>query len=541
MMKASSLTVATSVVVLVLATHEPTLSSGLSVGEGGHYASSRRHVMTAHPLSMQSSKFLHWQKKPLPEYFSQMSSWEEQQREQHPVNSSELWGPFSYSEEEERALERHLAVEESEWNAKHGGIGGRPRPRYCVIDEEWRGSTHADQDFSPEGFRRALRAALNLGRLSDFLVCDRYQEPRGHDVLTGKPLAMNLTSSYSCPALRTYTRADWACSMVKSMGQRNGLLKMDMPFKDVRTMRFATSSLMEPSSPEELSNFDEIFFRRGPLFHHCHEGSCDCDRVFKEHQGHFPAACDMRKLLLELEPYREAYARQQITLAFSLYDLPWLTASNVSVIDPRGRVSLLSFDLPAQLVQSNWFGRIFYEGKRDRLPGIDTYPKMFSSAYMEGREQLLVETILNADLESKRGVLAAWGQRHGKTARSDASAALNDFAARYDWVEHRMIPADHYWPELAKYRFLMAPRGNGLQAPKFMEALALMTIPITKRYACFEDLQMYGFPLVIVDDWDEITPKALEYWWEKLSPRLEEARWLVTHYGLNSLLYGDCD
>eukprot|EP00958_Prasinococcus_capsulatus_P002328 scaffold207_cov409-Prasinococcus_capsulatus_cf.AAC.33 len=56
----------------------------------------------------------------------------------------------------------------------------------------------------------------------------------------------------------------------------------------------------------------------------------------------------MRKLLLELEPYREAYARQQITLAFSLYDLPWLTASNVSVIDPRGRVSLLSFDLPAQ-------------------------------------------------------------------------------------------------------------------------------------------------------------------------------------------------
>eukprot|EP00958_Prasinococcus_capsulatus_P002329 scaffold207_cov409-Prasinococcus_capsulatus_cf.AAC.34 len=206
-MKASSLTVATSVVVLVLATHEPTLSSGLSVGEGGHYASSRRHVMTAHPLSMQSSKFLHWQKKPLPEYFSQMSSWEEQQREQHPVNSSELWGPFSYSEEEERALERHLAVEESEWNAKHGGIGGRPRPRYCVIDEEWRGSTHADQDFSPEGFRRALRAALNLGRLSDFLVCDRYQEPRGHDVLTGKPLAMNLTSSYSCPALRTYTRA----------------------------------------------------------------------------------------------------------------------------------------------------------------------------------------------------------------------------------------------------------------------------------------------------------------------------------------------
>jgi len=118
---------------------------------------------------------------------------------------------------------------------------------------------------------------------------------------------------------------------------------------------------------------------------------------------------------------------------------------------------------------------------------------------------------------------------------------LSDFTNHTPWAEHRMIPAEHYWPELAKYRFLIAPRGNGLQAPKFMEALAVMTIPITLRYACFEDLQMYGFPLVVVDDWEEITPKALAYWWKKLSPRLEEARWLVTHYGLNSLLYGDCD
>jgi len=174
---------------------------------------------------------------------------------------------------------------------------------------------------------------------------------------------------------------------------------------------------------------------------------------------------------------------------------------------------------------------------------------------------------------------------------------LNEFAKRHSWVDHRAIPPEHYWAELAKYRFLVglvqpsqtlpkadgglellfaivtadssmpggrprvpplrvgsmvkvrllfvgalqiAPRGNGLQAPKFLEAVAVMTIPITKRYACFEDLQMYGFPLVVVDDWEEITPKALAYWWRKLSPRLEEARWLIGHFGLNSLLYGNC-
>eukprot|EP00958_Prasinococcus_capsulatus_P021570 scaffold2927_cov408-Prasinococcus_capsulatus_cf.AAC.14 len=96
----------------------------------------------------------------------------------------------------------------------------------------------------------------------------------------------------------------------------------------------------------------------------------------------------------------------------------------------------------SRLVQSNWFGRIFHEAKRDRLPGssrssscrcgdapwwsrchlcrpvgweidssgcsametligIETYPKMFSAEYMEGREKLFVEAMLEADIESK--------------------------------------------------------------------------------------------------------------------------------------------
>jgi len=127
------------------------------------------------------------------------------------------------------------------------------------------------------------------------------------------------------------------------------------------------------------------------------------------------------------------------------------------------------------------------------------------------------------------------------TAHSNESVALSKFIEGHPWVDHRLIPPDHYWLELAKYRFLVAPRGNGIQAPKFAEALAVMTIPITLRYACFEDLQMYGFPLVLVDKWEDITPKALAYWWDVLSPRLEEARWLITHFGVNSLLYGNCD
>jgi hypothetical protein len=53
-------------------------------------------------------------------------------------------------------------------------------------------------------------------------------------------------------------------------------------------------------------------------------------------------------------------------------------------------------------------------------------------------------------------------------------------------------------------------------------------------------LRDYGFPLVVVDDWDEITPAKLDEWWAELSPKLDNARWIATVKGVESLLYGTC-
>eukprot|EP00958_Prasinococcus_capsulatus_P004978 scaffold468_cov430-Prasinococcus_capsulatus_cf.AAC.1 len=79
-----------------------------------------------------------------------------------------------------------------------------------------------------------------------------------------------------------------------------------------------------------------------PHSHSCREGSCDCDMVFDHLDGHFPAVCNVKNLLMELEPYRETYARRQITVTFSLYDKPWFTASNESIFDYKGRIPLES-------------------------------------------------------------------------------------------------------------------------------------------------------------------------------------------------------
>ena len=63
-----------------------------------------------------------------------------------------------------------------------------------------------------------------------------------------------------------------------------------------------------------------------------------------------------------------------------------------------------------------------------------------------------------------------------------------------------------YVKVLSKYRTLLTPKINGLQSPKLTEALLQMMIPITLRYKAFQDLRDYGFPVIVVDDCDEITP-----------------------------------
>eukprot|EP00958_Prasinococcus_capsulatus_P000885 scaffold78_cov609-Prasinococcus_capsulatus_cf.AAC.3 len=70
--------------------------------------------------------------------------------------------------------------------------------------------------------------------------------------------------------------------------------------------------------------------------------------------------------------------------------------------------------------------------------------------------------------------LGAWGKRGGVTAHTAEARHLGAFLDGLDKdgpIQHRMIDALEYYGELSKYKFLIAPRGNGIQSPKMMEAL----------------------------------------------------------------------
>jgi hypothetical protein len=83
---------------------------------------------------------------------------------------------------------------------------------------------------------------------------------------------------------------------------------------------------------------------------------------------------------------------------------------------------------------------------------------------------------------------------------------------------------EEYLADLAKSCFVLSPRGNGLDCHRTWEALYLRAIPIVRTSSI--DSLFEGLPVIIIEDWKEVTESFLEkkyqemeskpYQWEKL-------------------------
>jgi hypothetical protein len=73
---------------------------------------------------------------------------------------------------------------------------------------------------------------------------------------------------------------------------------------------------------------------------------------------------------------------------------------------------------------------------------------------------------------------------------------------------------DSYLDNLYNHKFVLSPRGNGIDTHRKWEALYLKTIPIEKRNinnSFYEDL-----PICLVDDWSDITEDFLNEEYERI-------------------------
>jgi len=198
-----------------------------------------------------------------------------------------------------------------------------------------------------------------------------------------------------------------------------------------------------------------------------------------------------------------------------------------------GEDNLLSTFIDSIHQISDRFSSIFYEAKDINSDIVKSFSMGFISFYLrDSVYENIYRAIEYSDRVPKSSlVLAAWGERWKHLDKTIADReTLDTFLENHDFLKREFIPFSQYWQQLAKYKFLLAPRGRGVQAPKLAEAWMVKTVPIATKNPCFTDLKDLGYPLVLVDDWAEVTVKNLDSW----SEYYETIDWTQVRYQLTN-------
>jgi hypothetical protein len=107
--------------------------------------------------------------------------------------------------------------------------------------------------------------------------------------------------------------------------------------------------------------------------------------------------------------------------------------------------------------------------------------------------------------------------------RSNFPEAISDGAPAVPWRD--------YLDLLGSHRFSACPRGNGLDTHRFWESQYLGVVPVVERTVLAEHWSAQGLPVVIVDDWREVTPQRLRDEEERLAAETRDDRALrLSHY-----------
>ena len=176
------------------------------------------------------------------------------------------------------------------------------------------------------------------------------------------------------------------------------------------------------------------------------------------------------------------------------------------------------YPLLQQLHASGRFSKIWYEAKDVETDIVATVPMGFNSLYLlqSGLREIAaaMRKARNPQFIKCHLIVAAFGfmwnssddNRMSERIRASRYVAVNRFIQRVNWS-----PKEYWW-KLAQYTFMFAPPGEGVQAPKFAEAWSVRTIPVTLAFPAFVDLKQLGFPLLLLDKWEQLNESTLHYY-----------------------------
>jgi hypothetical protein len=103
-----------------------------------------------------------------------------------------------------------------------------------------------------------------------------------------------------------------------------------------------------------------------------------------------------------------------------------------------------------------------------------------------------------------------------------------DYFSKFDWVDVydegmyniKQLPFEEFYNKLKSYKYCISPRGAGIDTHRIYESIYFEVIPIVKKN---ELTDLYeNLPILLVDDWSEITKEFLEENYNKLYLRLKD-------------------
>ena len=69
------------------------------------------------------------------------------------------------------------------------------------------------------------------------------------------------------------------------------------------------------------------------------------------------------------------------------------------------------------------------------------------------------------------------------------------------------VPIDHFYQQIASHPYVLSPAGAGPDCHRHWESILLGSIPIVLKQPFLDVLE--GLPVLLVDNWAEVTPKRL--------------------------------
>ena len=167
---------------------------------------------------------------------------------------------------------------------------------------------------------------------------------------------------------------------------------------------------------------------------------------------------------------------------------------------------------------ANRFKAIFFESKDIESEKIKSITMGFNASYIRAcTDENILKAIEYSDNSKKLAKLfCAWGKiwPHLDKDLNDRIMA-DEFLKNHPKYKRIMVKNTQYWQMLAKHYFALCPAGNGIQAPKLAESWMVKTIPIVLKNPSFQDLYDCGYPLILLDSWEQINdtnmPKWLKY------------------------------